>query len=171
MSKRTILSISMACMLAGLLFFAGCEKVKAETEKEKAETEKDTVENSPMVAYLTGKWQWFGTSGGITGNTIEPQEGCSMQLEFSGNCITLLKNGKSIFSSKYQLQKNESIYSSGKSTWIALPGHEWPLMIENVLVSGVLMVSIDNGFPPHFTIGDNMYDGYGSHFSKCVGSN
>ena len=57
MSKRTILSISMACMLAGLLFFAGCEKVKAETEKEKAETEKDTVENSPMVAYLTGKWQ------------------------------------------------------------------------------------------------------------------
>ena len=54
----------MACMLAGLLFFAGCEKVKAETEKEKAETEKekaetekDTVENSPMVAYLTGKWQ------------------------------------------------------------------------------------------------------------------
>ena len=164
MSKRTFLSISMACMMAGLLFFTGCEK-------EKAETEKEVVEDSPMAAYLTGTWQWSGTSGGITGNTIGPQEGCSIQLEFSGNRITLLKNGKSIFSSKYQLQKNESIYSSGEATWIALPGHEWPLMIENVLVSGVLMVYIDNSFPPHFTIGDNMYDGYGSHFTKCVGSN
>ena len=69
-------------MILAAFAFAGCEKVKAETEKEKAETEKDTVENSPMVAYLTGTWQWSGTSGGITGNTIEPQEGCSMQLEF-----------------------------------------------------------------------------------------
>ena len=34
MSKRTIFGISMACVLAGMLFFAGCEKEK-KTEENK----------------------------------------------------------------------------------------------------------------------------------------
>ena len=153
--------------ILAVLSFSGCEKAG----NEKTEHEIEVGEVLTMVDYLTGTWQWSGTSGGITGKTIEPQEGCSMQLLFSGDRISLLKNGKSIFSSKYQLKETESIYSSGKETCIALPGHEWPLMIENVLVSGVLLVSIDCSNIPHITIGDNMYDGYGSHFSKCVGSN
>lgn len=143
--------------ILSILSFAGCKK---------ADNEKESDKLMLVREYLTGTWQCSGTSGGITGQTIGPSEDCTMQLEFSGNNITLLKNGESIFTSKYLLQETESIYSSGKVPCIVLPGHEWPLMIEDVLVSGVLMVSIDNSFPPHFTIGDNMYDGYGSHFFK-----
>ena len=54
MSRRTIFGISMACVLAGMLFFAGCEKEKnKEAELVINESNYDKI---PLKEYVIGTW-------------------------------------------------------------------------------------------------------------------
>ena len=67
------------------------------------------TENSLNVQ-IVGKWKWTESSGGIQGETINPQTtGENRTIEITPERIKYFLNGKLISESDYELTKGESI--------------------------------------------------------------
>ena len=67
------------------------------------------TENSLNVQ-IVGKWKWTESSGGIKGETINPQTtGDNRTIEITPDRVMYFVNGELTSESKYQLRKGESI--------------------------------------------------------------
>ena len=115
---------------------------------------------------LIGSWLWEGSSGGIAGMIIKPNPGERVIVQFTaGGQFSVHQNDTLAYSGTYRLTKERSIYSGKDEANI-----EINQVIRNnqlkkaytVVVGGVVStLSISQ-----LSIGDNMYDGYGSSFVR-----
>ncbi len=120
----------------------------------------DNVEIRTPASDLSGTWNWVGTDGGIGFNIHETPEttGNSVKLVLNDNFdYQVFVNNSMVASGKYELTKEESIYSSERENYIKLDGD---FQLQYVVLNGIVRVEEKNSL----TISDNFYDGVGSRF-------
>jgi len=65
---------------------------------------------------LIGEWKWIESSGGVQGETLNPQTtGENRNIEITSDKIKYYTNGILILESDYYLQKGESIRTNQKT--------------------------------------------------------
>ena len=108
---------------------------------------------------IIGKWDWTSTSGGISGTTITPLTvEKKYTLNLNGNySYSLQENGVEIANGTYTLTMEKSIYSQKTERFITFKEPEFPM------VNGIINTYENRTV---MSIGDNLYDGFGSSFEK-----
>jgi hypothetical protein len=135
-------------LLASLL--SGCK------EKEIVEIETNDI---------TGRWLWMGTGGGFGGGGYTPSKGekIVLELDFKGN-FNLAQNDSLVQKGKYSIEKSRTIY--GEKSVISyeeiIRGNTQNASV-GLIVLGPVIVSLTN---KKLSTSDNMYDGFGSSFTK-----
>ena len=74
---------------------------------------------------IVGQWNWVVTQGGLAGLTIKPSENDTRQMIFDekGN-YSLIHNGKTVISAKYEIKSGKSITSTELVPMIIFPNQE-----------------------------------------------
>jgi hypothetical protein len=116
--------------------------------------EPTSVDNVRTIT-LSGKWQWISSSGGITGQTIIPPAGTIViQTYTSDGVFSQSRNDTVQRTSHYSIKKQKSIYSADSLDVI--------IYQDSTLTKQVILyLSTDT-----LSVGDNMYDGYGSIYKR-----
>jgi hypothetical protein len=118
--------------------------------------EPTSVDNAQAIT-LTGKWQWIRSSGGIGGQTIIPPAGTVVIQTYSSDGVfSQSRNDTLQTTSHYSIKKQKTIYSTDSLDVIV---YQDSTLTKQV----ILYLSVDT-----LSVGDNMYDGYGSIYKKII---
>jgi hypothetical protein len=104
---------------------------------------------------VVGTWNWVVTQGGIAGLTIKPSENNQKKMIFDskGN-FSLIENGKTTVSAKYELINGKSITSTELKPLITFPNDD--AMKMSYLIKG------DSLF-----LFEEVYDGFGHTYVRA----
>ncbi len=82
-------------------------------------------ESSQVNPSIVGSWKWVESQGGIAGLTIKASESDQREMIFDskGN-FTLIQNGKTTVSAKYELKNAKSITSTELKPMITFPNED-----------------------------------------------
>ncbi|CAN5247367.1 hypothetical protein BH09BAC4_BH09BAC4_08810 [soil metagenome] len=115
---------------------------------------------------LTGDWLWESSSGGIGGMIIKPQPSQRVILTFSGDGqFSVRQNDTLAHMGTYRVTKAQSIYSGKEELKIETKEIKtgYQLNIRPIVVTGGVVIALSAN---RLSIGDNIYDGFGSSFVR-----
>lgn len=103
---------------------------------------------------IYGSWNWIRTTGGFAGVSLTPQsEGYTMKAVFSrGNSASFYKNDSLIWTSKFTVNKEKTIFSEEEMSVIHYESTRLPQAIS---IKGDTL-----------TLSDNAYDGFNMSYVK-----
>jgi hypothetical protein len=133
---------TMYCVLILSLLALSCQK------------EPTSVDNTQTIT-LTGRWQWIRSSGGIGGEIIiPPTSTIVIQAYTSDGVFSESRNDTMKMTSRYSIIKQKTIYRSDSLNMIVYQD-------STITKQVILYLSTDT-----LSLGDNMYDGYGSFYKR-----
>ncbi|MVM39256.1 hypothetical protein GO730_19660 [Spirosoma sp. HMF3257] len=137
--------IYLAILLCGLL--GGCSK-------------------EPTPQLLIGEWLWEGSSGGFGGAIIKPAPGERIIMKFTDDSqFSIYQNDTLAYSGTVRIGQAHSIYSGKEEPRIEFEKIKAGSQAKNAryFLSGGIIMSLST---TQLSIGDNVYDGYGSSFVR-----
>ena len=121
----------------------------------------DVVNNNPEIY---GEWEWTGTGGGIAAHIKTTPESTQSSIKLileKNKTFSILKNGKEIFNGKFEIRKENSIYSGKEEDYINLDIKQ---LEEPIYFTPKGIITVYDGLI--LDISDNNYDGIGSNFKR-----